>query len=434
MTHAFPVTAASAGLGLPLTLSLLILAGLAAACAVYWAVVLGMVVATRLRLPTARDGLALPEATVDAATPEAVCVVVPAHNEEGMIGALARSLRAQDYPNLRFVFALDRCTDGTEAALRQAAGDDPRFEVVLITDCPPDWAGKVHAVHEAVTRAPGTRGAAYLLFADADTRFDPGCVRACLALLKNRQLGLVSLLSTLSRRRWFEHVVQPAAGMELMRQYPPLRVNRRERERARPFANGQFMLFRRDVYDAVGGHAAARAYLLEDIHLAGNVFYHGRAAVGLFLADGMLHCSMYESWPAFRRGWRRIYTEAGSRMPARLEKSAARLLFSGIALPLAAVTAGASGWAVWSATGDPLGLVCLTLAPAALAAMTAGLVAVYRLGRSGLRGVPFYPLAAALVAGILLEAARDLRRGKATKWGGREYVRTRSNAPPTPPP
>ncbi len=433
MTHALPFVAASAGLPLSLTLSLLILTGLAAGCAVYWSVVLGMVVATRLHLPTARDGLALPEAVVDPATAEAVCVVVPAHNEEAMIGALVRSLRVQDYPNLRFVFALDRCTDGTEAALRHAAGDDPRFEVVVITDCPPDWAGKVHAVYEAVGRARGTRGAAYLLFADADTRFDPGCVRACLALLKNRQLGLVSLLSTLSRRRWFEHLVQPAAGMELMRQYPPLRVNRREHERGRPFANGQFMLFRRDVYDAVGGHAAAREYLLEDIHLARNTFYHGRTPIGLFLADGMVHCSMYESWPAFRRGWRRIYTEAGSRVPARLEQNAARLLFSGVALPLAAATATASGWAVWGTTGDPLGLVCLLLGPVALALMAAGLVAMHRLGRSGLRGVPFYPLAAALIAGILLEAARDLRRGKATRWGGREYVRRRDDAPAPPP-
>ena len=91
-------------------------------------------------------------------------------------------------------------------------------------------------------------------------------------------------------------------------------VNRRDSRRH--FANGQFMLFRRDVYDAIGGHEAVKGELLEDIALARVVGMRRHDyAGGCLMADGMLFCRMYRSWEAFRRGWRRIYTEAAKRKP-----------------------------------------------------------------------------------------------------------------------
>src|SRR5690606_40988737 len=65
-----------------------------------------------------------------------------------------------------------------------------------------------------------------------------------------RSLALLSLLSTLFHDAWFEKLVQPAAGFELTRQYPPRRCNPRGDDPAapRPFANGQFMLFDAAAY------------------------------------------------------------------------------------------------------------------------------------------------------------------------------------------
>ena len=51
-----------------------------------------------------------------------------------------------------------------------------RFEIVEIDACPNDWAGKVHAVYAGVTRSRGAADADFLLFADADTLFSPGCI------------------------------------------------------------------------------------------------------------------------------------------------------------------------------------------------------------------------------------------------------------------
>jgi hypothetical protein len=401
-------------------------AGLNAASAallVYWGVGLYRLVSTSRRIPTARAGVALAEARP---VRESVCAIIPAHNEEASIGALVRSLLAQDHERLRVVLCLDRCTDRTAALAREAAGGDERVRILEIGSCPEGWAGKVHAVWRG-TQTEEARGADLLLFADADTEFDPSCVRATAALMRDRGLDLLSLLSTLTAERWFERLVQPAAGLELVRQYPIARANRGPGRRRRAFANGQFMLFRRGAYEAVGGHAAVKDELLEDLALARAVAdaEGGRMSAGLFLADGMLSCRMYESWPAFWRGWKRIYTESAKCKVKRLVRASWCATVAGAVLPGLAMAnfvwcAAMLGWGgEWASTGA----VGAALSGAGLAAWGLVMGATYRIGRVPLWAVPGSIVGSWLVGRVLAEAARDLKRGVPTMWAGREYVR-----------
>ncbi len=365
-------------------------------------------------VPTLRLGRRLAEA--DPPTGR-VCVVVPAYNEVRVIGTLIRSLRAETYPQLRVVLALDRCTDGTGALARTEIGGDPRFEIVDIDACPADWAGKVHAVHAGVTRSQGAAQAEYLLFADADTVFSPGCIAASLAMMRHRKLDLLSLISTLTCDTWFERIVQMAAGFELMRMYPLTMANARSERR--PFANGQFMLFRRDAYDAIGGHAAVRHALLEDIALA-RLVENGKRRGGVFLADGLFHCRMYADWAQFRRGWKRIYTEAANRNPRRLMLAAWQVRFLGTIFPACTLACAILGALV--VAGDPhMGRTLLALWLAAATVWLAALVRISMLSRAPAWTAPLHVVGAWLTADVLTEAARDLRTRTPTSWGGREY-------------
>ena len=385
----------------------------AAALAVYWAVGLYQVIRTIVLLPTARDGLSLPPPGAS------VCVVVPAHNEARVIGNLVHSLRQQDYKHVRFVLALDRCTDDTASVARGAAGPDERFEIFEIESCPDDWAGKVNAMWTAMHRSEHARGADFLLFVDADTTLHPGCVRATVALAQERKLDLLSLMSTLTSDTWFERVVQPVAALELMRQYPPLRASRAERRRA--FANGQFILFRAKPYWAFGGHERVKDHLLEDLGISRVASEEGLAA-GLLNADGVLICRMYHTWAEFRKGWKRIYTECANRKPGRLGRAMVRVRILDALLPvLACVGAVAAlstsfepGWV--RVTGA---VVCLS----GLVVWSVALAAIYRLSRAPLWSVLLYPLASWRVSGILREAAQDLVHDRPTEWGGRAYSR-----------
>jgi cellulose synthase/poly-beta-1,6-N-acetylglucosamine synthase-like glycosyltransferase len=105
-----------------------ILAGLALAAALAWAVLLlGRGGFWRADVDD-RDASALPE---PASGWPAVAAVVPARDEAATVGATVASLLAQDYPgSLRILLVDDRSRDGTAAVARAAARGDPRLTVV----------------------------------------------------------------------------------------------------------------------------------------------------------------------------------------------------------------------------------------------------------------------------------------------------------------
>lgn len=380
-----------------------------------WSVGLHRLVQTMRRVPMASAGLRL----APASPPVRVAIIIPAHDEAAHIAGLVASLKEQDYPELRVVLALDRCTDGTPGAARDAIGDDRRFEIVEIDACPEGWAGKVHAAHRGVRDSRGASGADILIFADADCVFHPGCVRSTTALMTSRRLDLLSLLSTLTHDRWFERLVQPAATLETVTQYPLLRAARSTDRRA--FANGQYMMFTREGYDAVGGHEAVRGALLEDLALSRLIAAADRPAA-LILADGMVTCRMYGSWGEFVRGWKRIYIELANHRVGRLFRSAWRTRATGTLLPLAAAASVAAGAADPGELGLPWRAAGVALGGGALLVMAIVVAALYRLGRTPLWCVPLFVPGSWLVGSILAGAARDLRRGRPIRWGGREYV------------
>jgi glycosyltransferase involved in cell wall biosynthesis len=401
---------------------LAVLGLLAAGLAGYWGVVAFHVLRTLRTTPTLAQAANFPEAQrITAGDAPSLCVILPAHNEEKCIGLLLDSLLRQDYPadRLRLVFALDRCTDGTRGILeRGVAGAPNRTEIVEISECPAGWVGKVHALWEASRRARGPQESELLLFLDADTILEPPCVRAAAALLRERRLDMLSILSTLTSDKWFELVVQPAAAMELLRQYPIKRAN--DPTGRRPFANGQCILVRREAYEAIGGHESVKSELLEDVWLARQLNSRG-CTTGIFLADGMLWCRMYSSWATFRRGWRRIFGESASRKPGRLRRTAWRQRLTGTVLPFSGPGAIAAGLWAWTSTGSGAGLGVAAIGTLGLVIWMATIGIIYHNGRVPLWAMPLAPIGSWMVGALQLEAARNLQRGEATHWGGLAY-------------
>lgn len=388
---------------------------------VYWLVVFVRIRQTVSGLPTGMDGIALAERSRTPDRP--VLVVVPAHNEAGSIAPLIRSLREQDHERFRVVLALDRCTDATAAVARQEIGADHRFEVCEISEVEEGWAGKVNAVRVGIERSGFAAEAEFFLFTDADCLLHPSCLRATVALAEERDLDLLSFLNEYPSEAWYESLVQPAAGFELMRQYPLLRANRTD-DRQRPFANGQFMLFRAGFYRDMGGHATVRDELLEDLALAKAVKARGGRA-GALLSGGMVRCRMYESWGDFKRGWRRIYTEAAHRRSSRISRAAWRVRLLGVLMPAAVVFSGvgaAVSFLYSALPGSGLLAVCV-LVVLSLGALLLASAQILRVARGSLTLAPLVPVGYWLVSEILFKAADQLVDGQPTNWGGRSYVR-----------
>lgn len=118
-----------------------------------------------------------------------VSLIAAARNEEKHVAAAARSLLAIDYPDLQITLVNDRSTDRTGEILRKLAAEDQRLNLVEVTELPPGWLGKNHALHLGASRSDG----AWLLFTDADIFFSPDAVRRAVQYAERRQLDHLAL-------------------------------------------------------------------------------------------------------------------------------------------------------------------------------------------------------------------------------------------------
>ncbi|MSR41594.1 MAG: glycosyltransferase [Phycisphaerales bacterium] len=379
----------------------------AAAGALYWIMLFVRIARALPAIPRVEDADAMSEASGK------ISIVIPAHNECRVIAASVRGLRAQVGVDFEAIYVLDRCTDDTRALLIAAAEGDPRIRFVENAHCPDDWAGKCFAASVGAAEAKGD----WILFTDADCRFGETLVRSMLRIAMQRQTALLSALGRLTFGRSFERQLQPVATMVLMRIFPLDKANREER--CWPFANGQFLLFKREAYESIGGHAIVKDDLLEDLAFAKRLHEAGRR-IGVVDAGTRMQVSMYDSPLAMRRGWTRIFIESCGRRPRTLRWKALEFFTTGVVLPLVACASMiASGY-----YEDDIGASAILFLTGALSlgSMVVTLSWMHGLFHAPYRGICFHPYAAFTVARWLLDGARILEKREAVRWGGREYV------------
>ena len=279
--------------------------------------------------------------------PPLVCAVVPAKDEAGHVGATLRSVLALDWPGLRIVAVDDRSADGTAEIMDGLAAADGRLRVVRVRELPAGWLGKSHALHVATRDV----SADWLLFVDSDVLVEPPALRDVMALAAERGWAAVSLLSRLRPQSFVERWLVPICAAAWGTMFLISRTNSDSHPTAA--ANGQFLLVRRAVYEAVGGHAAVRHRITEDVALFRNLKAAGHKV--RFLAGGhLVSTQMHATWPQILGGWARIYTGTADGRVGRI--AAALLLCLGTLAPLALVWLG-GGWAV--AAGVHLALVTI---------------------------------------------------------------------------
>ncbi len=345
-----------------------------------------------------------------------VTAIIPAKDEEATIADCLRSVLAQDYPHLEILVVDDRSTDRTGAIVADITRTDPRVRLLTIDHLPTGWTGKTHALHVAAGEARGD----WLWFLDADTLQRPECLPIVLAYAEKEGAALASLLPELRCGSFWEEVVQPLASIALVQSFPLFLVhNPRAR---RYFANGQFILIRRDAYKAAGGHEAVKERLLEDIQLAGKVKGLGRT-IRVATAKEISSTRMYTTLPQIVRGWSRIFYDAlDGRFFAVLWKALDPLIFSqpGHVALIAAVGL----LLIQGPTPFAECLLGLSVAHHLLAATV-----LYRLYRQVVArpalAAAWYPLAGLVFDVIIARALVSCVTGKVT-WRGTHYLAGRS--------
>ena len=220
-----------------------------------------------------------------------VSVMIPARNEEANLQRCLQSLVAQTAPPFELIVVDDHSTDRT----RSIAQSFPTVRVLEADPLPDGWSGKSNACWTGAKLAKGK----WLLFTDADTRHAVNSIAQGFREAESNHAALLSYSPTQEVHGFWERALMAVIFAELAKTYRPKEVTDPRSPAAA--ANGQYLLIRRDVYDAVGGHAAVAHAILEDVELAKLV---KRAGYKLqFRVCDAVSTRMYRTFGQMWEGW-----------------------------------------------------------------------------------------------------------------------------------
>jgi chlorobactene glucosyltransferase len=354
---------------------------------------------------------------VEPATPPAnaplISICIPARNEENNIRNCVESALGQDYPNIEVIVLDDRSTDSTLTQLAGIASRDSRLLPIHGTELPAGWAGKPHALFQASAAAHGE----WLCFVDADTFLAPNAISACYAKALETHADMFTTINEQVVGTFWEKVVMPLVMTALSVGFSPRKVNNPNSRDA--IANGQFIMIRRAVYDAIGGHKKVKDQIVEDKAISEQVKWNGYRLV---VADGVkvIRTRMYTDLPSMWEGWtKNIYLGLRDH-PAMLLLGAFGATLSLIAalfLPL---------WTLLGINWLVNGGDWLAFAVIAQSLLVWGWLLYYRAKVAhGMNISAWYalttPLGAGVFAAMMLTSAWKVLSGQGVTWRGRKY-------------
>jgi chlorobactene glucosyltransferase len=333
-------------------------------------------------------------------------IVVPARNEQRSVDAGVRSLLSQEYPRFEVIVVEDRSTDNTAAILAGFAAEDPRLTVVAGVEPPPGWLGKPHALWQGARRARGE----ILLFVDADVRYHSLAAAQAVGFLSRRRADLVSFFPRLETAGFWEPVLM--ANLACTIYFGPGFLANADRLRWLAVGSGAGNLVRRTAYEAVGGHEALRASVIDDVRLAVELKragYRVRAIVASDRVAVRMYHGFREVWDGFTKNT--AFALGG---------------WTGAAMLLLAVL-----WTVLSIAPPAILLAAALGAPVtarqtALAAASAGLLVIARAALALETREPLWtaltqPLMAFVWAGILSRSIYHRFVLRTVAWRGRSF-------------
>lgn len=217
-----------------------------------------------------------------------VSVIIPACNEGEQIEAAISTLLMQKYRNLEIIAVNDRSTDDTGIILDRLKAYNSNLSVIHISELPPGWLGKTHAMHVGAAEASG----AYLLFTDGDVTMAPTTISRAVHQMQTNHLDHLTLLFKNSSTNWLLNSLILDAGLGLVQL---LRVWRVKDRGSRQFVGvGAFNMVSQKMYTDIGGHESFKTHPIDDIML-GKVIKRSGGAQECLLGHEMVTLPWYAS-------------------------------------------------------------------------------------------------------------------------------------------
>ncbi len=229
-----------------------------------------------------------------------VSILVPARNEEDNIEKCLNSLLAQDYPLFEIILLDDNSGDSTYDIARKLSEKENRLKAIRGKKLKPGWQGKNYACWQLASTAKGDM----LLFTDADTFHAREMVSCSVSAMLSEECGGLSIFSRQTMVTFHERMMVPFGNLVTLC-FMPLDLLYGHKNPLFSVAMGQFIMFRREVYDKIGGHKTIKKEILEDVYIARMAKKRGFKFM-IFNGENKLSCRMYKNLKEVIRGYSRI--------------------------------------------------------------------------------------------------------------------------------
>lgn len=190
-----------------------------------------------------------------------VSIIIPALNEAATIKPALYSVLSLDYPALEIIAINDRSTDKTGIILDKIARNNPQLKVYHLTELPPGWLGKNHALFYGASKAAGD----LLLFTDADVVMTPESLRRAVSFMLAQRLDHLAV--------FFQTVVPGGLlnmfiidfGYAFLAAVKPWKA--RDADSTCHIGIGAFNLVQAETYRCCGTHKAIAMAPVDDMEL-----------------------------------------------------------------------------------------------------------------------------------------------------------------------
>jgi chlorobactene glucosyltransferase len=231
--------------------------------------------------------------TAAAATWPKVSIIVPVKDEEDTIELCLDTLLNLEYSSKEIIVIEGGSEDGTGRVL-QTYSD--KVTVLNERALPDGWIGKNWACHLGYLRSKGE----LLLFTDGDTAHVPSSLKRSVKHLLTNDVDMVSIYPKLVTRSFGERLMTPLIAFLIFIYSGGNRVN--DDASSRHMANGQYILTTKSTYEKVGGHAAIKNEIVEDVKMA-EAYKSRGCRVRVVYGFDALETRMYSDFGELWRGW-----------------------------------------------------------------------------------------------------------------------------------
>jgi chlorobactene glucosyltransferase len=219
-----------------------------------------------------------------------ISVLIPARNEEKVIKQCIESLINQQYPTYEIIVLDDNSTDETLKILESLCLKYPeKLKIVQGKPLPKDWMGKNYACHQLSLLAKGE----YLIFTDADTIHESSCLLTATQTIIKENIDLLSLVPNQIMNTYVEKIIIPMM-LTLYTAYISIKAIQFSPNPAFTAMNGQFMMFKKSIYNSINGHETVKQMIVEDIQLGKKIKSAG-GIISLKNGSLILSCRMYNN-------------------------------------------------------------------------------------------------------------------------------------------